>query len=166
MAPVLKSTPTSSLSSSPELQSASQSLSRIRIGFFSSHFNPAHSVHRMTHGVLDGLDRALFEVFLFFSDEGLAHASVYKAEHKISLRGRLSGKNDLFVFTARRAIVQQGLDIFVCLDVGMDTFTTQLGAQRDFYSHQIRLHYLVVFLFMLSFFFFVYLRIFGMPTGS
>ena len=124
VAPVLDQALPSRSTSSDGVAPTSHPFSRVRLGFFSSHFNPAHSVNRVAQGVIDGLDRALFEVFIFFTEPSLRHASKYHAEHKIPLYMT----HELPVFAARRTILQQHLDILVFLDIGMDTATTEIGA--------------------------------------
>jgi predicted O-linked N-acetylglucosamine transferase (SPINDLY family) len=97
---------------------------RIRIGFLSSFFR-LHSVGKLFRRLLTRLDRSAFEVTLFSvgqHDDVLGRELARSADRYVALAGQLAA--------ARRAILQNSVDVLIFTDIGMDTTTYSLAFSR------------------------------------
>ncbi len=97
---------------------------RIRIGFFSA-FLHEHSIRYIAEGVIQTLDRALFDVTVFGTqDEGEANVlgEAGAGGRYIRVPNRLD--------PAQRLIAEAALDILVYCDIGMEPLSYYLGFAR------------------------------------
>lgn len=98
---------------------------RIRVGFISAFFSD-HTIGHLNQGIIAGLDRSRFEVFVF---------SVGKHEDAVA-RAIEASADHYHVFTERRlaeaeaVIAQCGLQVLFYTDIGMEPFTYFLAFSR------------------------------------
>ncbi|MGQ0799776.1 MAG: tetratricopeptide repeat protein [Pseudomarimonas sp.] len=97
---------------------------RIRVGYASSHLN-FHTVSRYFAGWLQHADRKHFEVQLFPLDSEPDWMTDYLSRHVDVMHPRMATDTE-----ASMQIRQAGLDVLVYLDVGMESLSIQLAAQR------------------------------------
>lgn len=87
---------------------------RIRVGFVSAHFR-RHSICKLFCGIILGLDRSIFEVYVFS-----ALQEPYEDELTLALRkGTHFIRIGQTLVQNRREVVDRNIDILVYLDVGM-----------------------------------------------
>jgi protein O-GlcNAc transferase len=98
---------------------------KIKIGFISSYFR-RHSVCKLFCGVIAGLDREKFEVFLFSSmaenDADSFTAMVSKGATFLRVGKTLVGN--------RHIVTSRNIDVLVYLDIGMEPSTVVWAAAR------------------------------------
>jgi predicted O-linked N-acetylglucosamine transferase (SPINDLY family) len=94
------------------------------VGFLSSFFR-LHSIGKLFGRLISGLDRTEFHVTLFSvgqHDDDLGRELAQSADRYIVLTPQLA--------SARRAIVQNSVDVLVFTDIGMDSTTYSLAFSR------------------------------------
>lgn len=98
---------------------------RIRIGFVSAFFTD-HTIGHLNHGIVAGLDRSQFEVFVFSAGrhaDHMAQAFQAAADHYHAFTERQ-------LHEAEALIAQCGLDVLFYPDIGMEPFTYFLAFSR------------------------------------
>lgn len=99
---------------------------KIRVGFVSKYLQPQHTIGKVMHGVISGLDRTQFEVALCHLGEGLS-GSVPFTPHPEDTRVELPLWDTL---TAATTLAGLALDILVYCDIGMEPASYFLAFSR------------------------------------
>lgn len=108
----------------PTLKTKSRSDSKIKVGFISRYFRN-HTISRLNLGLLEQLPKEKFEVVLI-SFGNRPDDFVQRFQNAADLFLDLPANLEV----ARTKIVEQGLDVLIYTDVGMDPFTTTLARSR------------------------------------
>jgi predicted O-linked N-acetylglucosamine transferase (SPINDLY family) len=97
---------------------------RIAVGFISSYFNQ-HTIGKLTRGLITRLSRERFHVTVFSigqHDDAVAREIAASAERYVVLPRQLAA--------ARRAILENAVDVLVYTDIGMDHTAYSLAFSR------------------------------------
>jgi protein O-GlcNAc transferase len=103
---------------------SSRAEGRIRVGFLSAYFRD-HTIGRLNLGRIQRLSRQRFEVVVLSASTARDRVDVAfeeAADHFVRLPREVA--------TARRLIAEQGLDLLLFTDVGMDALTYTLAFSR------------------------------------
>lgn len=116
----------------PQIASYPSALSRqyieprkLRVGFVSKHFRK-HSICKLFCGIIENLDKGLFDVYAFSSvetkDEDSFTARLRKSVKYVPVRR--------VTLASQSEVTSRNIDILIYLDVGMDPGTTIWAASR------------------------------------
>lgn len=98
---------------------------RLRVGFVSAHFR-RHSICKLFCGIITGLSKELFDVYVFSALQESREDDYSKAlARKVSFV-----RVGLTVIRNRAEVTSRNIDVLVFLDVGMDPATTAWAAAR------------------------------------
>jgi protein O-GlcNAc transferase len=109
---------------SPPLSVPDRPGGRVRVGFLSSYFNE-HTIGKLTRGLITGLSRRDFHVTEFSvgqRDDAVARQIAASADRYVALPRDLP--------RARNLILENGVEVLIFTDIGMDQTTYSLAMSR------------------------------------